>query len=100
MGQPFTSGKWIVKEGREKEFIDAWRELAEWSLREVQGAISARLLQDRDDSRLFLSFGPWESLDAIEAWREMPGFKERVGKLRELLDGFEPHTLDVVAEVG
>jgi hypothetical protein len=37
-------------------------------------------------------------LDAIERWRSQPGFMERVQRLRELLDGFEPSTLELVAE--
>jgi len=29
----------------------------------------------------------------------MPQFQETVGKIRELLETFEPHTLDLLAEV-
>ncbi len=31
MDQLYTHGTWKVKRGREDEFIDAWRELAEWT---------------------------------------------------------------------
>jgi hypothetical protein len=48
----------------------------------------------------FFSFGPWESLEAIEAWRASAGFQERVGDFQELLESFEPYTLDLAAEIG
>ena len=91
----YTHGRWVVKEGQQEAFQSAWRELAEWTNASVDGAVGgeARLLEDLDDSRLFYSFGPWESLEAIEAWRASDGFQQRVVRLRELLDAFEPHTL-------
>lgn len=30
----YASGDWHVKPGREREFVDAWRELVEWSTNE------------------------------------------------------------------
>jgi heme-degrading monooxygenase HmoA len=100
MAQLFTSGDWLVKEGKEGDFVKAWRELAEWTAGNVSGAGWATLLRDRDDPRRFLSFGPWQSLESIEAWRSSEGFQERVGLMRELLEDLHPRTLDVVAEAG
>lgn len=100
MAQLFTSGDWLVKEGKEVEFVEAWRGLAEWTTANTRGAGWATLLRDRDDPRRFLSFGPWQSLEAIEAWRSSEGFQERVGRMRELLEDLRPRTLDVVAEAG
>lgn len=100
MGTLYTSGNWVAKPGKELEFIATWRELAEWTKREIRGSGQAMLLRDRTDRRRFLSFGPWESLGAIDVWRAHPGFVQRVTKLRELLETLEPRTLEVVAEVG
>jgi hypothetical protein len=36
----------------------------------------------------------------VEEWRALPGFQQRVERIRALLDGFEPHTLEPVVEVG
>jgi len=36
----------------------------------------------------------------IEAWRASAGFQERVGGFQELLESFEPYTLDLAAEIG
>jgi len=100
MGQPYTLGNWVAKPGREEEFVAAWQELADWTRGEIGENSSAKLLRDVTDPRRFVSFGPWESLEAIDAWRALPGFKEGVSRIRELLESFEPVTLEVVAEVG
>lgn len=100
MGVPYSSGVWIAKPGRLSEFVAAWREFAEWSLATIEGAAWAKLLQDRAQPNRFISFGPWDSLEAIEAWRSHPGFAERVGRIRELIESLEPSTLEAVVEVG
>jgi quinol monooxygenase YgiN len=99
MGQPYTHGTWTVKPGHEEQFVAAWTELAEWTNREVQGSVWAKLLRDSATRNRFISFGPWEDLDAIDRWRADPGWQERVERLRELLDGFEPSTLELVADL-
>jgi hypothetical protein len=43
------------------------------------------------------SVGPWPGADAIDGWRSDPGFRERFGRIRELLDDVETSTLDPVA---
>jgi len=93
-------GVWVTKPGHEEDFIATWRELGDWTQTEIGGNASAKLLRDLADPRRFVSIGPWDSLEAIEAWRALPGFRERVARMRELLDSFEPYTLDLVAEVG
>jgi heme-degrading monooxygenase HmoA len=95
----YTHGRWVVKSVNEDGFVAAWRELAEWSRGNVEDSSGAVLLRDRAEPSRFLSFGPWESLEAIEAWRADPGFQQRVGRLMEIVEEFEAHTLEVVAEV-
>ena len=74
-----------------------WEELAHWSA--LQGLTSrARLLRDVDEPSRFVSFGPWESMESVRRWRAAPGFHERVARLQEVLDDFEPRTLKVVSE--
>lgn len=92
----YTHTTWRVKHGSEAEFARRWGEWAEWSRR--QGLVKdALLLQDTDDPRRFVSFGPWESVAAIAGWRALPGYQERVERLLQVVDGFEPRTLEVVA---
>ena len=76
------------------------REFASWSLSAIEGASWAVLLQDRPQSNRFVSFGPWDSLEAMAAWRANPGFAERVAEIRPLIERLAPSTLEAVAEVG
>jgi heme-degrading monooxygenase HmoA len=55
------------------------------------------LLQDLKDPQQFISFGPWEDEDAINAWRERPEFKAFAAKARELCTEFQPRSLALVA---
>lgn len=91
MGQPFTSGKWLVRAGSKDEFVERWTALTEWSLGEAKGAQFFYLIQDARDPRHFLSFGGWENSDDVRAWREQPRFGELLGACRELCDEFEAH---------
>ena len=99
MGQAYSQTEWVVKEGHEEEFVQLWLEFVDWS--SAQGLrAKALLLRDIDDPLRFISFGPWEGVDAIRSWRALPGFQERVASLHRVVDQIEPHALEVVAESG
>jgi quinol monooxygenase YgiN len=99
VSQPYTFDVWIVKPGRENDFVAGWRELAEWTAANSPGAGIGRLLQDEDQPTRFISIGPWDDKDALAASRSQLGFQERVGKLREMLETFTPANLELRAEV-
>jgi len=99
MPQPYTFGVWIVKPGREEDFVAGWREMAEWTAANAPGAGIGRLLQDEDQPSRFISIGPWDDKEAIAVWRSQLGFQERVGKLRDMLETFTPANLELRAEV-
>ena len=92
----YTSGTWKVIPGNEDAFIDAWKHLAEQTKADFPGS-TATLLRDRDDPTLFVSFGPWDSIEQIERWRASDTFQSGVGTIRPLLAEFTPHTMDPVA---
>ena len=100
MAQLYTLGEWTVKGGKHQEFVAAWHEFAEWTAANISGSAWAKLLQDGDAPERFISFGPWQSEEAVTGWREHPGFQERVARIHELVEGFRPHTMGVAAEVG
>lgn len=100
MSQVYTSGRWTVLPGREDEFVAAWSELAQWTFAEVPGSSWARLLQHQEKPNVFVSFSPWQSADAIAAWRESPGFQGRVEGIRGMLENFEPEVFDSRVEIG
>ena len=94
----YTSGRWKVSAGKEDEFISAWNDLATRTKADFPDS-TAVLLRDRDDPALFLSFGPWSSIEQIEQWRSSDTFQAGVSRIRPLLAEFSPHTLDPVASV-
>ncbi len=95
----YTLGIWTVKNGREADFVDAWRNVADRTKSDFPEG-TATLLRDRDQPNRFISFGPWESLDQIEQWRSSETFAQGVGAIRPMLDDFEAHTMDLAAELG
>ena len=86
----YTCGTWTVIPGREDDFVEAWTEFAEWTSASMPAAGWATLLQDQETPNRFLTVGPWESLEAVGEWRASEGFQERIGRIREILVGFEP----------
>jgi heme-degrading monooxygenase HmoA len=96
MEMTYTHTTWQVQLGREEEFVERWREWVGWSRREGFNA-QALLLRDLDRPQTFVSFGPWESVAAVRKWRTLPGYEERVARLSEVVESFEPHTLEIAA---
>ena len=95
----YSSGDWHVKPGREQEFVDAWRELAGWSVAEFDPGWG-KLLRDKEDPTHFVSLGEWPDEQVIEEWRASEGFKRRIGEIRQLVDESSIRAFDLAAEVG
>lgn len=76
----YTLGAWWVKDGKQCEFVEAWKELSRHfgSLPHPPG--TGTLLQNLDEPRQFHPFGPW-----------------RIGRLMDLCDEGRPGTFRVVA---
>jgi len=98
MGRPYTSGVWRVKPGREEDFVARWGELAEWASSEFPSAGRPTLLRDMDEPRRFVSFGAWEDMEQIDAFRRHAEFARHVARIQEALDGFTPVTYEAVIE--
>jgi heme-degrading monooxygenase HmoA len=96
----YTSGDWHVKPGREPEFVDAWTELAEWSISEYGPNGWGKLLRDKEAPTRFRSVAIWPDERTVEEWRASDGFKQRLAKIRELLEEVTIHTFDLASEVG
>lgn len=60
--QPYSSVDWLEVMGREEEFIECWRELAEWMIDHPLGVGSMVLLRDWDDPRRFRSVLSWSRI--------------------------------------
>lgn len=96
--QAYTLGVWHIRDGRQQEFITAWKDLGTIfaSLPDPPG--KGILIQSDSDSTLFYSFGPWTSLEAIEAMRNDRLAQEGIRKLIDLCTEATPGSFHVVAE--
>ncbi len=98
MAETYTSGRWLVRPGEEDAFLQAWTEFVEWGSG-FSGSGTFRLVRDLEVPGQYVSFCPWESFDAQQAWKEDPEFRERLGRARGHCEEFEPSTLELAVEV-
>src|SRR5215218_10989087 len=96
MAELMTTGIWTVSPTKEVAFIEAWMAFAEWAS-SMPGAGALRLGRDTGDVLRFVSYGAWESVDAVRAWKSAPEFRERIAQVLQYVDDFHPSELDVVA---
>lgn len=94
--QIFTTGAWKPSPGKEDAFLTAWAEFATWASGRP-GAGTLTLTADVRDTERFVSFGTWESIDAVRAWKSAPDFRERLAQVLQHVAEFERTELAVVA---
>jgi quinol monooxygenase YgiN len=95
----YTSGAWIVQEGREEEFARRWQESVDRLALEYPGT-KFMLFRDRDNPRRFVSLGEgWRNPEQFEAARETPAYQDSMASVWRLLESGDLSTLDLVAEV-
>ena len=95
----YSTGSWLPFAGQEDPFLAAWTEFASWAAGMQGAAGEALLTRDLRDPERFISFLPWESLEAIQAWKAHPEFKERMSRVQHYVDKFAPTETEVVARV-
>ena len=76
VGDSYTSGDWLVKEGNERLFIERWTAVADWCVAHSPVARFFRLIRDRANPRHFISFGEWDGFESISVARSYPRFLE------------------------
>jgi|SRR5918996_418527 heme-degrading monooxygenase HmoA len=96
MSELYTTGTWTPKAGAEEAFVEAWSEFAAWASG-MPGAGTLRLTRDTKDPTRFVSFGRWESEEAVRAWKNGPEFGPRMARVREHVDAFQATELEVLA---
>lgn len=84
----YASGNWLVKQGKETEFIATWRAWLEWSRVHAQGLRWAKLMRSADDPRRFVSISAWENEKARADWKTSDEFKKMFADVRALTDEF------------
>jgi quinol monooxygenase YgiN len=96
----YTYADWLIHEGREDEFVEAWTRFVDWSLEGDSGALGGMLLRDGSEPRRFISIGPWTSAEAAQRFFTDPALQERSAPFRELAERFEPRFLELKARRG
>jgi heme-degrading monooxygenase HmoA len=96
MTEMITTGTWLVAEGKEGAFLEAWAKFAAWAS-SMDGAGTLRLGRDRRGPGRFVSFGPWDSAELVHAWKADVEFRERMAQVLQHVDDFAPSELDVMA---
>lgn len=98
-GDYYTLGVWRVKQGREAEFIDAWKAVGAAFLQLPDPPGPGTLIRSESDPALFYSFGPWQRLEDIQAMRDDPRSRAALNELISLCTEASPGTYRLVAEV-
>lgn len=80
----YTHAMWKVQPGKEAEFVAAWQALSEVFSSLDGKPLWGSLLQSLAEPSLFFSFGPWQSLSAIEAMRADPSAQAALAKVKAL----------------
>jgi heme-degrading monooxygenase HmoA len=93
-----TSGRWTVSAENQDAFLDAWAAFAAWGST-TPGAGPLRLARDLDDPELFISYGEWDSYEAIRSWKDTPVFRERIAQVLQYVSKFESKNLNVMLTV-
>jgi heme-degrading monooxygenase HmoA len=84
----YASGNWLVKEGKEEDFVRAWRSWFEWSRDHAPGLRGAILIRSMDDPRRFVSMSTWESEKARADWMATDEFRTSFAGAKALTDEF------------
>ena len=99
MHEQYASGNWIVTPGRDSEFVQRWTEFLEWTRACASEFGSAVLIRDAEDRNHFISFASWESSDAMNSWRSLPDFPDKLGACRSLCTDLRGSSYTVGARV-
>ena len=96
MTETYTTGTWTPNPGAAEAFVDAWSEFAAWAST-MPGAGTLRLVQDTGDPGRYVSFGAWDSIEAVRHWKTTSEFRERIARVLQHVAEFHPTELTLVA---
>lgn len=88
----YSSGDWLVHEGREDEFVRSWHALLEWVRDTADGFEGGSLLRDDADPRHFVSFAVWRDDAARGRWGRQPDAGDRMRACIALCEHARPGT--------
>lgn len=95
----YTHARWLVKAGREQEFVEAWQAMGAVFSSLPNAVGHGTLIRSLDQPNLFYSFGPWRSLEDILSMRAGPESQTALVRVRDLCDEFSTGNYEVAATV-
>jgi heme-degrading monooxygenase HmoA len=98
MTETYTSGTWKVKPGADAAFVQEWTEFVTWAS-SMPGSGTFRLVRDLDQAGTYYSFAPWESFESQQSWKALPEFHQRIMRVRNHCEDFQPATYELVTRV-
>ncbi len=99
MADNYASGTWHVKDGRDEDFIERWKEFIRWSRETYPAMLEARLMRDRGTPGHYLSVSEWSDPASRDAWKQDEGFKTRMGACVELCENMKGADYDLAASL-
>jgi heme-degrading monooxygenase HmoA len=78
--------------------VREWEAFVTWAST-MPGSGTFRLVGDLDHPSEYVSFAPWESFEAQQAWKQLPESRERIGRVGSHCQDFRPSTHDLVTEI-
>ena len=88
---------WMIKPGREEEFLSAWKDFATWTSESGAGALEGTLVQDVQEPRRFFCFWPFVDEPGINKWKGDAKHREFMMRMRAYC---ESHTPAICRTVG
>ena len=98
-GPMYTPAQWLVRSGKEQEFVQAWRGLADLFATLERKPYWGTLIRSLTNERLYYSFGPWGDDAAVAAMRSHPRIQEAFGDLMSLCDEASPGAYALVEHI-
>ena len=95
MAEPlaYSVGMWTTKIDKGNEFVKAWQDMVNYVTQNSMGGIDFYLVQDVDQTNMYLSFGRWENADMFQMWLDSPVFKDYEKQLDALCDDIKIKTM-------
>ena len=94
----YTQGTWTTKPGHADAFVAAWTEFAIWS-KTAFPTLKPLLMRNHDDPAIFVSIGPWPTLDMIAEWRSAEEFQAHIARIQEHVEGYTVTLLDETVDL-
>lgn len=98
-GPVYTHAMWRVEEGKQEAFIAAWTALGDTFAALPHPPRWGTLVRSTADATLFYSFGPWSSLEHVEAMRANDAAIAALERLRSLCVEAAPGAYELVRHV-